>query len=120
MRTVQPYDRASRSSIKPLATILEMPIFWKSYAMIRKQYLAIALALSALGITVLPAGISTAYAAGETATATPNPTEAVSVEVGTPLKAAQELYNQKKYKEALDKLNEITAPNKTPYETYTI
>jgi tetratricopeptide (TPR) repeat protein len=88
--------------------------------MIRKPYLAIALALSALGITVLPAGMSTAYAEGETAAATPNPAETVSVEVGTPLKAAQDLFKQKKYQEALDKLNEINVANKTPYETYAI
>ncbi len=88
--------------------------------MIRKQYLAIALALSALGITILPAGMSTAYAEGETAAPTPNPAETVSAAVGTPLKAAQELFQQKKYQEALDKLNEINVVTKTPYETYAI
>lgn len=76
----------------------------------RKPYLAIAALLAALGCSA----VSTVYAEDK-----PAPAETVSPEVGTPLKAAQELFQQKKYKEALDKLNEITAA-KTPYELYAV
>lgn len=77
----------------------------------RKPYLAIAALLAALGFS----GVSPVYADDK-----PNAAETVSPEVATPLKAAQDLYQQKKYKEASDKLNEINAPNKTPYDTYVI
>jgi hypothetical protein len=47
--------------------------------------------------------------------------QTVSNKVGTPLKAAQELAKQKKFKEALDKVNEADAvANKTPFEVLTI
>jgi hypothetical protein len=47
--------------------------------------------------------------------------QTVSIKVGTPLKAAQELAKQKKFKEALDKVAEAEAvPNKTPFEVLTI
>jgi len=77
----------------------------------RKPYLAIAVLLAALSFSA----VSSAYAEDK-----PNPAETVSPEVGAPLKAAQDLFQQKKYKEALDKLNEINTPNKTPYEVYAI
>lgn len=85
--------------------------------MIRKKYLAMAVVLSAVGLTILPVGIPAAYAADEVK---PNPAETVSAEVGTPLKAAQELFKQQKYQEALDKLNEASVAKKTPYEAYVI
>ena len=78
----------------------------------RKPYLAIAALLAALGLST----VAPVYADD----AKPVPAETVSPEVGAPLKAAQELFQQKKYKEALDKINEINAPNKTPYEVYVI
>jgi hypothetical protein len=81
-----------------------------------KQYIAIALILSAFGSTVFPLGMSSAYGEGETA----KPADTVSAEVGKPLQAAQELYKQKKYPEALDALNEASALKKTPYEAYVI
>jgi hypothetical protein len=47
--------------------------------------------------------------------------QTVSNKVGTPLKAAQELAKQKRFKEALDKVNEADAvANKTPFEILTI
>jgi hypothetical protein len=47
--------------------------------------------------------------------------QTVSSKVGIPLKAAQELAKQKKFKEALDKVNEADAvANKTPFEVLTI
>lgn len=82
----------------------------------RKPYIAIAALWAALGLNVL----APAYADDATPTPAATPAETVSPELGVPLKAAQELYQQKKYKEALDKLNEINAPNKTPYEAYVI
>jgi len=85
-------------------------------AMNHKQRIAIALVLTVFGSTILPCAISTAYAEGET----PKPADTVSAEVGKPLQAAQDLYKQKKYPEALDKLNEASALKKTPYEAYTI
>ncbi|MDR3482406.1 MAG: tetratricopeptide repeat protein [Burkholderiaceae bacterium] len=81
-----------------------------------KQYIAIALILSAFGSTVFPLGMSSAYAEGETA----KPADTVSAEVAKPLQAAQELYKQKKYAEALAALNEASALKKTPYEAYVI
>ena len=84
--------------------------------MTRNQRIAIALVSSVLGMTVFSSGVSVAYAEGEAA----NPVETVSAEVGKPLQAAQELFKQKKYQEALDKLNESTAAKKTPTEAYLI
>jgi hypothetical protein len=82
----------------------------------RAKILAIALAWSAFGLAISSIGISTAYAEG----AAPNPAETVRAEIGTPLKAVQELFAQKKYREALDKLNEMPSANRSPYEDYIV
>jgi hypothetical protein len=85
-------------------------------AMRCKQTLVIVSLWLGIGSLTLPFWMSAAYAQGETS----NPAETVSHAVGTPLKAAQELFKQQKYREALDKLDEVPSANRTPNEIYAI
>lgn len=62
-----------------------------------------------------------AGAAGAADAPPPPPAETLRPEVGLPLKAAQALMTEKKYKDALAKIKEAEAiPNRTPYENFTI
>lgn len=84
----------------------------------RNQRIAIALVSSVFGMAVFLSRMPVAYAEGEVEAS--KPAETVSAEVGKPLQAAQDLFKQKKYQEALDKLNESEAAKKTPNEAYLI
>ena len=78
---------------------------------------AFALLLSLAG-GLVAAGVSFPVAA-QTITA-PDATKSVSPEVGTPVQEAQKLSQDKKYTEALAKLDSITKSPLTPYESYLI
>lgn len=81
--------------------------------MIGKRLFAIALLGTALAVTAPDAKLTlgSAWAAGPT----------VSAKVGKPYQAAQKLIEQKKYSEALKKLDEADkVPNKTAYEQFVV
>lgn len=90
----------------------------------RHQILTAAFLGSAIALGSLVADASTAFAADragkeEAKKQAAGPT--VRAEIGTPLKAAQELVKAKKFKEALAKVREADGiADKTPYETFVL
>ncbi len=76
--------------------------------------------LSAIGLNILPLGLPVAQAQTPAPAQPAVPAETVRPEVGKPLQDAVALYKDKKYKEALTKLGEISVGDKTPFELYTI
>jgi len=78
---------------------------------------ALVLALPSLALLAGEVGIGLTASAAFTAPAYAAEKQTVSAKVGKPLKEAQDLAKQKKYKEAMAKIKEAQAmPGKTPYE----
>ncbi len=88
--------------------------------MSRTRNTAFALILSIVGGSIVPGAMQAAYAEGEQAPQEASKEKAVSAEVGKPYQEAQALIKDKKYQEALAKLDSITVEKKTPYETFII
>jgi len=88
--------------------------------MSRTRNTAFALILSIAGGVVIPGAMQTAYAEGEQAPQEASKEKTVSAEVGKPLQEAQALLKDKKFPEALAKIDSITVEKKTPYETFLI
>jgi len=88
--------------------------------MSRTRNTAFALILSIVGGYVVPGAMHAVHAEGEQAAQDASKENKVSAEVGKPLQETQALIKDKKYQEALAKLDSITVEKKTPYETYMI
>lgn len=88
--------------------------------MSRTRNTAFALILSLIGGSVIPGAMQQAFAEGEQVPQEVVNKEKVSAEVGKPVQEAQALVKEKKYAEALAKLDSITVEQKTPYEIYAI